>query len=135
MIVVDASVLVSRLVPSDVHHAESTRWLAQEVGAGTEIVGPILLLIEVGAAIARRTGDPALGHQAVNQILRLPRLRLVPLDHRLGLLAMQLGVDLRLRGADAVYVAVAHQLGIPLVSWDREHHNRAGGLITVLTPT
>ena len=86
-------------------------------------------------SMARRTGDPALGHEAVNQILRLPRLRLVPVDHDLGLLAMQLGVDLRLRAADAVYVAVAHQLGIPLVSWDREHHSRAGTLITVFAPT
>lgn len=135
MIVVDASLVVSRLVPTDVHHAESVRWLARQMAAGTEIVAPILLLVEVGSAIARRTSDSTLGHQAVNQLLRWPNLRLVPLDHRLGLQAMELGVNLRLRGADAVYVAVAYQLGMPLVSLDREHHTRTGGLITVLSPS
>lgn len=134
MIVVDASVMVSWLVPHDVHHAVSARWLAQQVASKTRIVAPNLLLTEVGGAIARRTGDAALGHQAVNQIQRLPLLRLVPIDHRLGLLATQLAVDLRLRGAYAVYVAVAHRLRIPLASWDREHHTRAGRIITVLNP-
>ena len=33
---------------------------------------------------------------------------------------MELAIRLRLRGADAVYVALAEQLGIPIVTWDGE---------------
>ena len=37
-------------------------------------------------------------------------------------------------GADAIYIATADYLNIPLVTWDREQHNRAARRITVWTP-
>jgi hypothetical protein len=46
---------------------------------------------------------------------------------------MELAVDLRLGGADAVYVAVALQLQIPLVIWDGDYQERAGGWLAVQT--
>ena len=79
-----------------------------------------------------RSGWP--GRRTVSQLQRLPNFRLVPVDGRLGLLASDLAIDLKLRGADAVYAAVALQLQIPLVSWDGEHKERAGGRIAVQTP-
>ena len=90
---------------------------------------PALLLAEVGGALTRRMGDAALGHQAVNSMLRLTMLRLVSVNHQLGLRAVQLAADLRLRGLDAVYVAVAETFGIPLESWDREQLTRTAGRI------
>ena len=41
---------------------------------------------------------------------------------------------LRLRGADATYVAVAQRLDLPLITWDREQLERASRLITVRSP-
>jgi predicted nucleic acid-binding protein len=55
-------------------------------------------------------------------------------DHRLGRASAELAVRLRLRGADAVYVAVAAHLKIPLVTLDTEQRERAKGLIEVKTP-
>ncbi len=134
MTVVDASVWVSRLVPQDVHHAASRRWLEQRAAGGGLIVAPVLLLVEVAGAISRRTGDPQLAHRAVGQILRIPALRLVPLDHRLAEAAADLAADLGLRGADAVYVATARHLGVPLVTWDEDQRVRATRIVTVTTP-
>ena len=134
MIVVDASVLVSYLVTADVHHPVSHRWVEQQILTNTQLVAPILLLTEVGAAIARRTGDSELGRQAVARLQQMPTLRLVPIDQHLGILATQLAMDLRLRGADAYYVAIAHSLNIPLVTWDREHLDRARETISVYEP-
>jgi predicted nucleic acid-binding protein len=48
--------------------------------------------------------------------------------------AARCALDLRLRGADAVYVAVAHSLQVPLITWDREQLTRAAGRIAVRTP-
>ena len=121
--VVDASVWVSRLVPRDLHHAASRDWLAHYMASGGLAIGPMLLLAKVAGAIARVTGDP-----------RLPSLRLAPLDRRLGQAAARLAADLRLRGADAVYVAPAQHLDTPLVTWDGEQLNRTGATITVYTP-
>jgi predicted nucleic acid-binding protein len=39
-----------------------------------------------------------------------------------------------LRAGDAVYVALARQLAIPLVSFDRDHLTRANSIITVIKP-
>jgi predicted nucleic acid-binding protein len=132
--VVDASVLVSYLYPQDIFHESSWNWLRRQVGENTPLIAPIILLTEVGGAIARRTGNSGLGRQAVEQIQQLTNFRLVPIDHRLGLLATELAVDLQLRGADAIYVAIAAQLDIPLVSWDDEQRGRASGTIQTHTP-
>lgn len=134
MTVVDASVWVSRLVSQDTHHAASRRWLEEQAARGDLLISPTLLLAEVAGAISRRTGHGGLAHQAVQVLLRLTELRLVPLDSRLGRLAAQLAAESGLRGADAVYVATAHHLRIPLVTWDREQRVRADRLISVQSP-
>jgi predicted nucleic acid-binding protein len=127
-VVVDASVWVARYLVADVHHAESVAWLTRQIGEVTFLVGPALLLPEVAAAIARRTGDATLAAAAIAHLRRFPLLRLEPLDEDLATHAAALASSLRLRGADAVYAAVARQLGIPLVSWDGEQVTRAGAV-------
>jgi predicted nucleic acid-binding protein len=67
-------------------------------------------------------------------IIRIPSLRLFDLDPPLIDHASQLAIELRLRGADAVYVALSARLGIPLVTWDLDVLDRAAGRIEVRTP-
>jgi predicted nucleic acid-binding protein len=45
-----------------------------------------------------------------------------------------MAADLRLRGAEVVYVAAAYLLQVPLVTWDREQRQRAASVIAVQTP-
>jgi predicted nucleic acid-binding protein len=131
---VDASVWVARLVSQDVHYGASRRWLEVCVAREGRLISPILLLAEVSGAIARRTGDAELAERAVAHVLRVPNLGLVPTDPRLGRLAAQLAADLSLRGADALYVALAYHLGMPLVTWDRQQRESAGARVVVCTP-
>lgn len=135
MIVTDASIWVSHLIAQEINHSVSRRWLTKIVKQGEVIAAPALLLAEVAGAIARRTGDPDLGHRALDHILSTPELRLVYTDSDLGMLAARLAADQRLRGSDALYVAVAYHLRIPLVSWDREQIDRVTNLIKAYTPT
>jgi predicted nucleic acid-binding protein len=72
--------------------------------------------------------------RATEMMLRLPNLRLVPVDLRLSRLAADIAARLRVRGADSVYVGLAKALGIPLVTWDREHMERARPEIDVTAP-
>lgn len=134
MIVTDASVWVSHLIAQEIHHLASRRWLTAAAHNNITIAVPALLLSEVGGAIARRTGDSELGHKAVTHILSTPNLRLVYTDSELGMLAAKLASSQRLRGADALYVAVAYHLKISLISWDQEQIRRASSLITAYTP-
>lgn len=135
MIVTDASVWVSHLIAQDARHSISREWLTRVVSDGIVIVAPGLLLAEVAGAIARRTKDPDLGHRAVAHLLSTPDLRLVDQDETLSLAAARLAADQRVRGADALYIAVANQLDIPLVSWDQEQIERAAELVQAVTPS
>ncbi len=134
MIVVDATVWVSRLVRQDVFHQQSRHWLNAHTAAGGRLVAPLLLPAEVSGAVSRRTGDPTLARRAVASLLRVSSLRLVPLDPQLGRAAADLAADLGLRGADAVYVATAHALHLPLLTWDEDQRDRAGRVIAVFSP-
>ena len=131
--VVDASVWVSRLVPTDPHHEATVGWFARQEQEGGFLVVPALMPPEVAGAIARRTRDGRLARRAVDRLLRLPALRLVTLDRGLAKLAASLAADLGLRGADAIYVAVARRLGLQLVTWDRDQRERARRAVMTAT--
>ena len=133
--VVDASVLVSGFLPHDVHYGVSRGWLSRHVGGGGLVMAPTLLFAELAGAVARRSGSPRLGRRAVEAILRLPTLRLVALDEPLSRAAADLAARLRTRGGDAVYIATAALLGVPLVTWDAGQRERASRVVNVMSPS
>jgi len=129
--VVDASVWVSRLVRGEAHHTAVLAWFETQEERGALLIAPELMPPDVAGAVSRRTGDGRLARRAVRQRLRLPSLRLAILDAELAERAAELAADRALRGADAVYVAVAARLGLPLVTLDREQRRRADGVVEV----
>lgn len=134
MIVIDASVWISFLIQQDINHAATQPWLSGVLRRKIPIAAPILLLAEVGGAISRRLGHVEIGEMAINQLLSIPTLQLIHMDHAQGIEASRIAAQYRLRGADAFYVAVAAYLKVPLISWDNEHLNRISDLITTYTP-
>lgn len=105
-------------------------------GTGTRRRGcPTLVLPECAAAIARRTGNPDLARQLVLLIEQYPRLQLVALTLPLAQRAAQSAAMHQLRGADAVYVAVAGAVGARLITWDVEMLNRGAAVVSTATPT
>ncbi len=129
MIVVDASVWVSRLVPQDSFHQQVCDWMAARRAENTLFISPAILLPEVAGAISRRTGAPGLAEQAVSALGRLPGLRLVEMERSLVSDAAGLAGQLGLRGADAIYVATARYLDLPLCTLDEDQARRAGYLV------
>ena len=134
MIVVDASVLVAVYRLADLFHDASRAWLLRYLASAQTMIAPLLIVPELAGAISRRTGQPALGHDAVRQFRATPRLTLLPLDETIATHAAELAADLQLHGADAVYVAVAALHGAPLITWDREQIERGGRRVTVRRP-
>ena len=134
MYVVDASVWVARLVPQDIHHEASRTWLSGRVDEGELVAMPAIALPEIAGAIARRTGSSDMGNRAIALLQQLPNARLVPVDRPLAVLAAGIAAELYLRGADALYVALARRLSVALVTWDGEQLARAQGAVEAVTP-
>jgi predicted nucleic acid-binding protein len=134
MYVVDASVLVSRFLPEDAFHEISSRWLDERSERLEGIFVPSTLPAEVGGALARRTGQIERAAALARGLFHHPSIRVVAVDAELGQEAATLAAELRLRGADAVYVALARRLGMPLVTWDAEQRERARSAVRVATP-
>ena len=104
----------------DSHYFSSRRWVQVQLDRDEPIVAPSFALADVAGAIARRTGDADEGRQAASLMQRLPNIGLVPIDRTLAEFGAGLAADRGLRGAEAMYVAVASRLDIPLVTWDDE---------------
>jgi len=58
----------------------------------------------------------------------------MPLDLPRATAAGGVAANLGLRGADAVYIALAQQLGVTLVTWDREQLTRGAAMVLTRTP-
>lgn len=130
---IDTSVWVSASEPTQAHHAESRAMLHALRQRGASIVLPNLLLVELSGAIARLRSVTRAG-QAVRIVRQLPAITFVALDDALAERARQLAATHRLRGADAVYAAVAQAWNTTLVSLDNEHLTRLPPVVSVLTP-
>jgi predicted nucleic acid-binding protein len=135
VIVLDASVWVSVVLPLDAHHAISRQWVRQMTSSGDVLVVPVLFLAEVAGAISRRSGRNMLGRRASTRVTANASFQLEPIDQTLASVAARHAADLPLKGSDAMYVALAERMGIPLVTWDTEQLTRASKLIEVRTPT
>lgn len=132
--VLDASVFISWIVAHDTKHRVTRVWFEAYVSSGRSVAGPTLLPVEIAGAVARQTNNSSLATKAVDILYRLPGLRLVFLDGEVTRVATELAAELRLRGADAVYAAVAHKLRSPLINWDKEMLKRCANTIETSTP-
>ena len=134
MTIVDASVMVSVLYPEDAFHEVSRAWLERHVLAGQRLTAPTIILSEIAGAIARRTDDVERGQRAIADFRAIPRLTLIIVDDELASQSADLAAELRLRGADAIYVALAAELHVPLITWDLEQRKRGGQYVDVRQP-
>lgn len=132
--VVDASVWISAFITGEVNHERSEAWRQMWLRVPLPLVLPTLALAEIGGGLSRRTGSSFVADGLVSSLLAYPEIEFRDLDHRLGRRAARHATRLKLRGADAVYVALAADLGVPLVTWDQEVLTRAASVIDVRTP-
>jgi predicted nucleic acid-binding protein len=134
MPVLDASVCVALFNDREPGHPAATAWFADASIDEEPIVAPVILLAEVGAALARASIDHS-SSMAVIELLRSRRiLELFPIDERLAARAAAIAAACRLRGADAIYVALADLLAIPLVTFDRQQLERGAQVVATRAP-
>ncbi len=118
MPVVDASVCVAFFNRRELQHVPSRSWFREARKGDELVVSPVILLAEVASALGRGLKDAALADYAVG-ILRSRRwVELFPVTQALATRAAKIAAEQKIRGCDAIYVALAQQLGMELVTLD-----------------
>jgi predicted nucleic acid-binding protein len=134
MAVIDASVYIALVNAHEREHASSWAWFEQTREAGKSIVAPVVLLPEVAAALSRGIGDPTLAHRVVRQLTQSELIQLIPVTTVMAEQAASVAAEHRIRGCDAVYIALADQLDDVLVTLDRQQLERGAAVVAVREP-
>lgn len=134
MAIVDASVYVALVHAGEPGHTDSWAWLQDLQSRGERLQAPCILAAEVAAAIGRGMDDSDLAHRIVQQLLTANVVELVPVSIQLAGRAAVIAADHRVRGCDAVYVALAEQEGDVLVTLDRQQLERGSAVVRIQRP-
>jgi predicted nucleic acid-binding protein len=134
MYTIDASVHINALNPAEAGSAGSQAFLTRVHKEGSPVFSPALLLVEVAAAVARAFDSPAQGIALAKALRLIPGQTWVALDEELAGEASTLGAEHRLRGADAVYAAVARHYKTTLVTADQQQIQRLSQFLDVRRP-
>ena len=130
----DANVWVGALDLSDPASATCRACLLKAAEKSARLYSPWLLPVEVAATIGRKTRDARQGERAAEWVRRFPGHVWQPLSEACAATAEGFAANLFLRGADAIYVAVAHLSGSVLLTYDAEVLERAAKAARVMTP-
>lgn len=132
--IVDASVWVASILDTDIHHAASAAFMRRLIELRRPASVPALVWPEISGAVSRRTGDTERGIKVARFLVAQHWITSFALDAMLAHESMRVAAGQRIRGADAVYVALAVARKEPLITLDTEMLERAREVAEVLTP-
>ena len=130
---IDASVWIRASEPTEAGSTTCSHLLTSLARQSAPVLVPNLVLVEVAGAIGRLR-DPERADQVIQSVRDIPGIIFLPLDTSVVQTAIHLARTYRLRGADAVYAAIAARYSARLVTVDREMLTRLPGAITVMQP-
>lgn len=134
MAIIDASIYVALINASEAGHAASWRWYLQAVRSGERIFAPAIILGEVAAALSRGMNDKELAQRAARRLERSRAIELVAVTVPLGRAAALLAAEHRIRGCDAMYVALAQERADYLITLDQQQLERGSTAVETHQP-
>jgi predicted nucleic acid-binding protein len=132
-IVLDASVAVAAVSPSEARYRAARRRIERCHRGDDVIVVPSFFLVEVSGALARR-GAPAQDIRSFVDALTASPHEVVTVGPRAARAARAIAIVAKLRGPDALYVWLARREAIALCTLDTEMSRRATGRCTLVPP-
>jgi predicted nucleic acid-binding protein len=120
IVTVDSSVIISTLLPSEKRHEEACAIWNKVLSGETPAIMPYSVLVEVVAAIRRRTGSELLALETQKMLAGLPSISFVMLDSRTAAKTCRIAAKTGLRGMDALVVQVAREYKAELITFDQE---------------
>ena len=125
---IDSSVIVSSLLVDESRHKEALAiWDSILTGENCAVM-PYSVLVEVVAAVRRRTGSEELAMEVKRELGSIDSISFVNLDEEMADKASALAAKIGVRGMDALVIQVAMEYGTELISFDKEMMSKASSL-------
>ncbi len=134
MYCIDASVMVNSFIEGEKFHEFSKRLMEKIRMDERMVVVPEIVLPEVASAVSRGTNNPKISLRFVTELREVPNFTFIPIDAELSNLACKFAAENKLRGCDAIYVAVSYMFNSKLITLDDKQRERASNVIETLTP-
>jgi predicted nucleic acid-binding protein len=135
MAVIDASVYVTLINAHERDYASAWAWFEGAQYRQETISAPVILLAEVAAALSRGVGDVALASRVVKELQDSKIIDLLPVTSAMAERAAEIAAAYRVRGCDAIYLALAEQLSDCLVTLDAQQLERGAEVVATRKPT
>ncbi|MBU4491809.1 MAG: type II toxin-antitoxin system VapC family toxin [Euryarchaeota archaeon] len=128
-ITIDSSVIVAALLDKEKEHTVC-RNLLEKVKNGEYIaIEPYIVLVEIVAAIKRRTGSSQLAERVKEDICDINSMVFLELVSTRAHQAADIAEEIGVRGMDAIVIQVAKEFNAPLVSLDGEMLERSKSIV------
>ncbi len=134
MYTVDTSVWINAFDQRENGHLDSRQFLQLIKTRMIQVAVPTLMLVEVAGTISRTRGDINQAIAFAEALAVLPHITFYDLDNVAAHQSLLVAANQKLRGADAIYAALALQVGSTLVTLDKEQLNRLTGIVATITP-
>ena len=131
-ITIDSSVIVAALREQEEKH-EVCKKLLERVKDGEFVaLEPYTVLVEVVAAIKRRTKSESLAERIKNDLEDIDTIKFSDLMSSRADSAAEIAKETDVRGMDAIVVQIAKEFNAPLVSLDGEMTKRAKLVVKIV---
>lgn len=124
-VTIDSSVIIASLLENEQRHKEALKIWHNVLTGKSMAVMPYSVLVEVVAAIKRRTGLEKLARSIKQELLSIETVSFVVLDDSAAAEAADLAIKTGVRGMDALVIQVAKEFGTELISFDNEMIKKA----------
>lgn len=134
MFCIDASVIISAARGGELYSNRSRTFLNRVRDERLKAFLPEIALVEISSGLMRATKDASFSAVFARSIREIPNFSFVAVDSRLADRAIDIVTLTGLRAADALYVALARDYELILITLDREQMQKSHGLISVKEP-
>ena len=116
----DSSVIIASLLKKEPRHKEALEIWSTILSGNNVAIMPYSVLVEVVAAIKRRTGSESLAMEVKQELLNIETISFVILDDKSAVEAADLTAKTGVRGMDALVIQVSKEFETELVTFDDE---------------
>ena len=131
---VDSSVIISSLLEQESRHKEASEIWHRVLSGKHFSVMPLSVLVEVVAAIRRRTGSEDLAREVKKALLDADAVSFIVLDEQAAEDAAEIAAKTAVRGMDALVIQVAKEFGTELISFDQEMMTKSAMVLPKAAP-